>query len=156
MSVVLKDMGLENLVKALKTNKFVAKVGIVGDSSRADSAGDDAPSNADIGLIHEFGTSLTPARSFLRMPLTTKLQKKLEDSGAFEKEALKNIIDEKSFENFMIKAGKVGEVIVRDAFSTGGFGKWKQSNMKYKKNRQTLVETQQLRDSISSEVISDN
>ena len=48
--------------------------------------------------------------------------------------------------------GAVGESIVQDAFSTGGFGKWKPSRMENKQTKQTLVETQQLRNSITSDV----
>jgi hypothetical protein len=129
----------------------IGRIGILGDQTvRAE----DTSSNAAIGLLHEFGTEKLPQRSFLRMPLTTKLQKALEQSGAFNKEALRNVVKEGSFQTYVRKILASGESVVLEAFATGGFGQWKPSDMKYKKVQQTLVETQQLRDSITSEVVS--
>ncbi len=42
--------------------------------------------------------------------------------------------------------------VVLGAFATGGYGKWKPSNMEHKKVHMTLVETQQLRNSVTEEV----
>lgn len=128
----------------------IGKIGILGDGQVRDGV---SSSNAAIGAVHEFGTEKTPQRSFLRLPLTTMLQKKLEQSGAFDKEALRNVVREGSMKLYVEKILAVGEATVLEAFATGGFGAWAPSNMKYKKVQQTLVETQQLRDSITSEVV---
>lgn len=142
----------------------IGRIGILGDNVvREDDEAEalnsgtftsgDISTNAAIGLFHEFGTEKTPQRSFLRMPLITRLQKKLEQSGAFNKEALRNVVREGSMETYVRKILASGEAIVLEAFATGGFGEWKPSDMTRKKVQQTLVETQQLRDSITSEVV---
>lgn len=154
----MKDME-EDTVNLSELEKFIeayadvdgniGRIGVLGDSTvRAE----DTSSNAAIGLLHEFGTERMPQRSFLRMPLITQLQKKLEQSGAFNKEALRNVIREGSFRNYIEKIMITGEAVIAEAFATGGFGAWKPSNMANKKVQQTLVETQQLRDSITSQV----
>jgi hypothetical protein len=52
----------------------------------------------------------------------------------------------------MIHIGETAEKIIQDGFTSCGFGKWKPSDMTHKKVAMTLVETQQLMESISSEV----
>ena len=148
MSVEFKDFGLKALIDALGKDLPKAKVGVLGDkNSRKDSN-----SNATIGAKHEFGEEGMPIRSFLRMPITNQLQKYLENSKAFTPDVLAEIIKEKSLDAWMKKVGVTAEAVVLEAFNSGGFGEWVPSNMKYKKNHQTLVETKQLRDSITSAV----
>lgn len=145
--VELKDSGLNELISLLKNKMPKSRVGILGSGARQDGN-----SNAEIGLKHEFGDGKTPMRSFLRIPLTDNLQKYLDNAGGVDNETLKKCIDEKSLVPLFKKIAVLGEQVVLDGFETGGFGKWKPSNMKFKKNQQTLVETQQLRNSITSEV----
>lgn len=141
---------LDALVKAFKGKIPKARVGVL--SSKASRSGKDANNNASIGAIHEFGIGM-PQRSFLRIPIADNLMKYLERSGAFKKTAVSEVIKTKQLGTFMAKIGVVAETVVLDAFASGGFGKWKPSQMRYKKVKQTLVETQQLRNSISSEVV---
>jgi hypothetical protein len=156
IGVEYKSTDLQNLIQSLNGDLPRAKVGVLGKES--DRGGNlvkyaEDITNADVGLKHEFGTENLPQRSFLRIPITEHLQKFLNKSGAFSTDALKEIMQARSFEPFIRKLGVVGESIVLEGFDSGGFGKWKPSNMKFKKNHQTLVETQQLRNSIASEVI---
>lgn len=144
------DKGLTNLLKALSGEAPVGRVGILG--TKAGRNTQNAETNASIGAKHEFGQEGMPIRSFLRAPITDNLQKGLEDAGAFDEAALKQVAAEKTLLPFVKKICLVAEGIVADAFATGGFGKWKPSDMRFKKNHQTLVETQQLRNSITSEV----
>lgn len=138
---------LDDFIKSLK-NVPVARVGILGDkNSRRDDN-----SNASIGIKHEFGQDGMPIRSFLRIPLIDNMQKYLEGTKAFEKSTLNEVLASKTLLPWVKKLGILAEAIIADAFATGGFGKWKPSNMRFKKNHQTLVETQQLRNSITSEV----
>jgi hypothetical protein len=147
MSDDLNTKGLDKLIKALSDETSRARVGILsGKNQRRDQS-----SNATIGLKHEFGDDKVPMRSFLRAPITDEMQNYLEKSQVFTTENLKEVIDEKSLLTWIKKIGIIGETIVLDAFQSGGFGKWIASNMKNKKNHQTLVETQQLRNSITSE-----
>jgi hypothetical protein len=168
IGVTFKDAGLEDLVKALENNIPRVKVGVIGSSEERDEEtsalnegdgsfmGGDNPTNAEVGVLHEFGTENLPMRSFLRMPLTEKMKKFMSEAGAFNEETLKKIMEEKSFLEFAKKMGVVAETVVLTSFDTGGFGTWIPSNMNFKKNKQTLVETQQLRNSIASEVIDAN
>lgn len=139
---------LDKLIKALSDDESMCKVGILG----THDSRNDVNSNATIGMKHEFGDDKLPIRSFLRAPISENMQSYLDNSDAFDKEAVKKVIEEKSFIPWLKKLGVLAEAIVSDAFNTGGFGKWKPSNMDFKKNHQTLVETQQLRNSITSEV----
>lgn len=145
---------LDKLIKALKGKVPVAKVGILGSHAvrTAEEKKEMGPNNAEVGATHEFGTSKLPQRSFLRVPITENLQKYLEKSGALDKNVILQAIKDNSLFTFVKKLGAIGEAISLDSFDSGGFGKWKPSNMEFKKNKQTLVETQQLRNSISSEV----
>lgn len=142
---------LEDLIKALELASPSARVGILGDKSQRPSDKGEQ-SNADIGVAHEFGTETLPVRSFLRVPITTQMQKYLNESNFFGSDSLKLIISEKSLMEWVRKIGIIAETIVGDSFENGGFGTWKPSNMDGKKIKQTLVETTQLRDSITSEV----
>lgn len=144
-----KDLGLEAILKAIKGPVPVARVGILGNKN---SRSGKANSNATIGAKHEFGEDGMPIRSFLRIPIIENFQKALDRAGALEKGTLKQIVDERSLLVFIKKLGILAEGIVAEGFATGGFGKWKPSNMRYKQNKQTLVETTQLRNSITSEV----
>lgn len=157
-----KDKGLGALLTALKTDPK-AKVGILaGHTMRTvaeqKEAGVTAPAqnNAEIGAHHEFGTEKMAMRSFLRIPLTDQMQNYLDRAGAFSKTVIQEIIDMKSLVGFVRKMGVVAERLVVDGFDSGGFGKWaplKAATIARKKNNQILVETQQLRNSITSDVV---
>lgn len=148
-AVEIKIKGLQQLLKAFSGDLPVLRIGILGG---AGARGDGKVNNAQLGAIHEFGGLKVPMRSFLRMPLTEKLQEYMDSSGAFTPEVVAEIVRSGSIRAWMEKTGAVAERVIADAFATGGFGKWKPSKMTRKKNKQTLVETQQLRNSITSEV----
>lgn len=148
----LKIDGLNKLVKALKANPPQVRVGILGNS---DGRSGSFASNATIGAAHEFGTSRLPMRSFLRIPLTYYLEKELQNSGAFTEDAMKSVIAQKSLLPWVEKMGIIAVGIVLDAFDTGGTGTWAPlmpATMARKKIKQILVETQQLRNSVTYEV----
>jgi hypothetical protein len=148
-TIYINTKGLDQLIKALNGSIPHARVGILGDKNSRDGK---ANSNATVGAAHEFGTSSLPIRSFLRVPISENLQRYLEKAGAFTPEAFALVLKQKSLMPWMRKIAVLAESIVADAFDSGGFGKWTPSNMDYKKNHQTLVETQQLRNSVTSEV----
>lgn len=149
MSDEFNTAGLDTMIKLLGDKLPVAKVGILGLDNARSSGG---YTNSEIGTFHEFGTSKLPERSFLRIPISEHLKKYMEKAGAFTEDTIQKVIKQKSLIPFVTNLGFVGVQIVGDAFATGGFGKWKPSNMTHKKVEMTLVETQQLRNSISSEV----
>jgi len=175
-TVVLKDAALEAIIKAFSGKIPVARVGILGEQGArkpaevpaeisfeslmrrktADQiAGPpaEAPTNAEVGARHEYGTSKMPARSFLRMPINDRLWTFLYRAGAFEKDAIEKVIKTKTLRPYIEKIALSGEQCVAEAFKTGGFGKWAPWKPGYTNNTgQILVDSQQLRNSISSEV----
>ena len=135
---------LDKILKALK-QKASIKIGILGDTARSGSS----TTNATVGAAHEFGTSTLPKRSFLRMPLTEHLGPALESSQAFDKDTLKKVLASANILPWLTKIAVIAQGVVLEAFDSGGFGQWKPSQMDHKKNQQTLVETGQLRNSIT-------
>lgn len=157
--------GLDLLLKALKVSKPPsARVGILGDKNKPHFVSAKAgqklpnhiPTNAEIGAVHEFGSPKRgiPPRSFLRIPISEKLQKYMEDAGAFDEDVFAKVIKTGSVLPWLKKIAILGEAIVSDAFDSAGFGKWKGwKNPNYtNQTNQILVDTQQLRNSITSEV----
>lgn len=170
---------LDTIIKSLKKVP-VARVGILGSGkngrspevaagiakgtsansrtkARAKAAGADGLSNASIGAAHEYGSPSRnlPMRSFLRVPLYLELDKQLQKAGALDETTLKKVVAEGSAVAFMKKVAIVAHGIVLQAFDTGGFGTWaplKDKTMNAKQNKQILVETHQLRDSVTWEV----
>ena len=150
-SMTIDLRGLENLMKALKAKPPTCRVGILGGGTHS-SKGGKSVSNAQVGSWHEFGTSKLPVRSFLRLPVSALLEKRLEASGAFDKNVLAQVVASGTVVPWMQKVAAAAEEIVLGAFDSGGYGTWVPSDMSHKDNAQTLIETGQLRNSISSEV----
>jgi hypothetical protein len=151
METTFNIAGLEKIIAALGKSPM-ARVGILGSSPRSDSD----LTNAQVGACHEFGTSKLPERSFLRIPIQERMRPELEASGFFTSEALVNIAEAGSLVPVMQKVAILAEGIVADAFDTGGFGRWlplSPKTLEKKRVHQILVETQQLRNSITSEVV---
>lgn len=144
------DKPLRDLIKAFSGKMPETRVGVLGSKTTRSKGGNQT--NAEIGAKHEFGEDGMPVRSFLRVPLIDRLDAALQKAGAFTEVTLRQVIRDKSIYQWMKKIGIVAEGVVAEGFATGGFGKWKPSNMAHKTNHQTLVETKQLRDSITSEV----
>lgn len=141
---------LDKLVRALKKGaKASVKIGIFGDNAPRQ---DGELNNATIGAFHEFGTSTLPQRSFLRMPINSYLGKELEQNGALDEATLKDVVRGNNIKPWLDKVAITAEGVVQDAFDSGGFGTWQPSDMSGKKNQQTLVETAQLRNSITTKV----
>lgn len=143
------DKAFQKLIDALKKDDTYARVGILG---QADTRSNAAQTNAMIGARHELGLGV-PIRSFLRMPIETQLQKEIKASGLINKKTILEVLKTGTLRPLVQKIAVIGERCVLLAFDSGGFGRWKPSDMKYKKVHQTLIETQQLRNSITSEVV---
>ena len=106
----------------------------------------------DVGRRHEFGIGV-PRRSFLRMPFIVE-QKTIDKAIAT---SWKKITDGKStaLKEFGI-LGIIGQNISKDAFATGGFGKWeklKPSTAKAKGSDEILLDTSKLVQSITNWVV---
>ena len=91
--------------------------------------------NPNLGAVHEFGSMKRhiPPRSFLRMPLMTKLPDKMRAIG---KAVWQSIIDQKGIRTALADLGAEGENTVQEAFNTGGFGQWAPWSEKYGRRRE--------------------
>lgn len=106
----------------------------------------------DVGRKHEFGIGV-PRRSFLRMPFIVK-QKTIDKAIAT---SWKKIVEGKSqtIKEFGI-LGIIGQNISKDAFATGGFGKWeklKPETEKAKGSDDILIDTGKLVQSVTNWVV---
>lgn len=153
--VTLNVTGLDKLLRALRSKPPVSRVGVLGSDSARKGKGHQ-PTNAEIGAAHEYGAPARglPQRSFLRVPIAERLQKEMESSGAFTPDVLSEVIRSGSVLAWMKKVAVLAEGIVSGAFDSAGYGKWAPWAVPgYKNNAgQILVDTKQLRDSITSEV----
>jgi len=141
---------LDNFVRGLSQNYYL-KVGIMG--SKASRRGDGT--NPTIGSKHEFGsfTDRIPRRSFLRMPLFMKTEQILRDASKHSLQALAA----GNFKQVFVNLGIACETVIGMAFDTRGFGTWKALSartieLKIGKNPAPLINTSQLRRSITSKV----
>lgn len=150
---------LENLRKNLaQAGGFEAKVGVLkGDKDvRQPKPGEDSDlNNATVGLKQEFGSIMEriPARSFIRMPLQTHFSDNLQK---IEPQFWNALFAEKGAEHAMRVIGVKGENTVQEAFATSGWGKWAPNSpltIELKGSSKPLIDTGQLRRSISSEVV---
>jgi len=167
-SVRLDIRQLENVEKQLG-KRYFTKVGIMGAKAtnrlalggirkggghKTSKSTPTDMTNAEIGAIHEFGsiTRKIPQRSFLRMPIWMKLPENLKLLGPAMLSGLTtgNIV--KAYK----KLGILGENIVQNAFESGGFGNWpklSQRTIDRKRSSAILIDTAQLRKSITSQVV---
>lgn len=158
-TITLETKGLDQLIKAMKVKPPLAVVGILGDRnsrnkvSKRNSSMGGSINNASLGAIHEFGGAHMPQRSFLRVPISDNLEKVMKTTGALDKAVLKDVIVSGTILPWLKKITILAEGIVIKAFDTGGYGKWaKWKNPNYTNNaNKILVDTQQLRNSITSE-----
>ena len=135
---------ISDLIKQYKERPPSVKVGIIG---KEKNSRDDGKTNAEIGAIHEFDT--INKRSFLRMPIFLKLNEKIESNLKTD--------DNPSLHEIAYRVGILAEATIDEAFETGGWGNWTPSQKMFMQDAETqdlrtLVETGQLRASISSEV----
>lgn len=107
---------------------------------------------ADVAMYDELGTTRSPARSFLRMPLM--LQKKR--IGEFVKSVftVDALMNKKVKDLIGLVAGDL-VMTVREAFNTKGFGNWKdnaKSTIQAKGFNNPNIWTGTLRDTINTEI----
>lgn len=155
--VVANVKNLKTLIGYLSGGLPKVRVGILG-STTARNSGE--LNNAEIGYTNEVGKQTgfpkIPRRSFIVMPLNMFFGRKLKEkrtlaSGQFEK-AIKSA----KAEQFMQKVGFVAEEVIQEAFSTNGYGQWKPNapmTIEKKKSNSPLIDTGQLRRSITSKVV---
>lgn len=161
--------GFKIIEKSLKDN-YKTRVGILGSNAKQ-MQGD--MTMADIGAVQEFGSHSMniPKRSFLRMPLETKIWDWVKKNSANYYEMMKKSMLRKWY----IALGLGAEEIIDEAFNTKGFGNWAENapitvhggwmrnpingaliEVKGKGSSAPLIDTGALKRSISSKVISDD
>ena len=131
-------------------NNLAVKVGILAERNSRSGVGG---SNASIGLVMEFGSYVRhiPERSFIRMPLQKKQSELVHE--------VQRLIGEHLFTGirpFLMRVGIAAEGVIEDAFASGGFGTWTpiaKATEKRKGSDAILIDTGQLRRSISSKVV---
>jgi phage gpG-like protein len=132
----------------------------LGSVSRYDEAGKPTNdiNNAELGLIHEFGTKNTggqaniPARSFLRVPLMTRLQNKIDEIG---RGVWRAIVLQRGLLPALATLGTVARNLVDEAFASRGFGQWAPNTaatIRRKGSSSPLIDSAQLRKSITYQV----
>lgn len=146
--------GLKKLAEALGDD-FEIRVGILGSkAARRNGKGD--ITNAEIGFINEFGSEKRkiPGRSFLGMPLRLYFAEYVKNKKSFGNKEVKEAVKQGTLLLLAKKLGLVAEEVVEDAFATSGFGNWeenKPSTIKRKGSDMPLIDTGELRRSITSE-----
>lgn len=168
--VRLDVSGLKNLLDGID-QKYVVRVGILGSKAQAahqrkqtggqaigggHKVGKEASptTNAEIGLAHEKGVKSRnlPRRSWLQTPLEDNLGKYF---GKLGEKALAQILVAQPRQAY-VELGIVCEQIVLKGFETGGYGKWrplKAATIAAKGSDQILVDTAQLKKSVTSAVV---
>lgn len=131
--VELNLKGLQDLRKMLKESAMKARIGTFDIR------------NASIGALYEVGSSRTPQRSFLLVPLEEQFAKTMEASGKFDQNLLDEMVEHKSIEPLIHALGETAKEVVHGAFETSGYGKWPPTR---KKTGKTLIASGRLRDSI--------
>ena len=152
----------KKLSKAL-SKKFFARVGVLGKrSAREDENGNQSElSNADIGFVHEKGSLSRniPRRSFLEVPLVQNIRK-VARIGKIIKADLEASVDlgtdtTNAWYIAHRHLGIFGEQVVQNAFEVRGPG-WQPNSpvtIAKKGSDSPLIDTAQLRRSISSDVV---
>lgn len=169
------EMG-EDLVKAL-SKQFVTRIGILGSKSnrmattshttksgrtvnRVSKTEESGQTNAEIGLKHEKGSysERIPRRSFLEVPLVNNLSK-VDAMGKKLNASFKTIDTgvrpEVAWRKAFTLLGIFAESIVQKAFEQSGPG-WKPNapmTIALKGSDRPLIDTAQLRKSVTSEVL---
>lgn len=176
-SVTVNTTLLDNLRNGID-KKLVVRIGILGATGRnrvqqqkgesnpdfkkrlrefqkSNKVKGDVGTNADIGLAHEKGikSKNLPRRSWLEDPLRDHLKEYFVKAG---KKAIESMLMS-SYTSAYAQLGLIAEVIIQKGFESGGYGKWKPLSpmtIARKGSSAILIDTAQLRRSITSEVVS--
>jgi len=147
------NKGFKIIEDALK-DSFKTRVGILG--AKASQTHEGGMTNVEVGSIHEYGSISRniPSRSFLRMPLEAKVWEWVKKN----KDRYYEMLKINKLRKWYVALGLEAEAIVDEAFTTRGFGRWsplKKSTIEAKGSDMPLIDTGQLRKSISSQVLND-
>ena len=145
--------GMRYFKKSLE-DKYKTRVGILG-ANATQAHNKTELTNEYIGTLHEFGATNIPRRSFLQYPLETFMGKWIKANRDTYFRQLKR----GNVKKFYVAMGFEAERIIDEAFSTSGFGTWAPNapaTIKAKGSSKPLLDTEQLKDSITSVVLDEN
>lgn len=145
--------GLESLMKEIGGD-YVARVGILEGKAQEQHIDTDY-TNGQIGVVHEMGseTNNIPSRSFLRLPIELKEKDIMKAMGG---KTVTAAIEAGQIKTAYSLLGVIAEGYVKQAFASKGYGQWealKQATIDAKGSSTPLIDSGQLRRSISSDVI---
>ncbi len=146
------DFNLDGLNEVLDKMgaDLATRVGVLGGNSEREEG---ELTNAEIGAVHEFGNEVNPPRSFLRFPLQLKGKEIIK---ALSSKSAREAFESGDYEEVYKILGISAEVVVQEAFETGGFGQWpalKPETVAKKGSAAKLIETGELRKAITSDVV---
>lgn len=144
---------LNTFIKSI-SDKQAVQVGIMGKKNARKDGKKGAGSNAEIGMLHEYGSiqRRIPARSFLRMPIAMKGAQIVKEAAA----DAKKLMAQGNITLLLKRLGIACENAIRAAFVSRGFGTWKENaplTIRRKGSDRPLIDTAQLSRSISSRVV---
>lgn len=161
------------LMRMLKED-YIVRIGIIGSQATQQHKGSEH-TNAEIGTFHEFGSAdkkHPPQRSFLAMPIGTKLNFNNDEMKDMRTFLFKQLFIKKAPQEFYKGLLSKALEIVNNAFATAGFGEWKplaastyarrskglpkrvtKRSLTYWYNHPILTDTGQLRRSITGKII---
>lgn len=151
-SITVNLKGMERFKQGLG-NSYVARVGVLADkAARSNAIGE---TNAEIGLIMMVGsvTKKIPPRDWLRFPIEYCRKELMNVMG--KSKLVKSSVEKGDYKKVFQQLGVAAEVIIQRGFETGGFGQWaplKQRTIDEKGSDAILIDTGQLRRSVSSDV----
>lgn len=170
--VVRMDIDRMGLIQAAFSSGMHTQVGILGSKAAERHAAGSvrkegghsidkrmtADTNAEIGLIHEKGSysQHIPRRSFLMDTFTVKAEGLLAIKRKLWMVFVAGDQTRSALKRAYRDLGILAERMIDAAFQTKGFGRWadiKQSTKDRKKSSGILIDTGQLRRSISSRVV---
>lgn len=144
--------GLQELIRELGS-EYVTKVGILGSDAGKTYEDGEGMTVSEVGLYNEFGTDRIPARSFLRMPIEQRQRYILEKLST---PSIRAMIEKGDIKGVYARLGFEAQNVIQGAFSTSGFGQWPPnapSTVAAKGSSKPLIDTAQLRKSITSKVV---
>ncbi len=141
---------LQIFVKSLD-DKHHVQIGIFGNKANRKKG---VATNAELGAIHEFGSFSRgiPARSFLRMPVSTQSTQIIKETTG----SSKGLVASGKIVLLLKRLGTACENAIQRAFESRGFGTWapdKPATVRRKGSDSPLIDTAQLRRSIASRVV---
>lgn len=117
---------MQSALKKLKDGDHIIQVGVFGDKAmRKNEENDQGLTNAEIGLIHEMGSTSRniPRRSFLWDTFTNHGK----DLEPVLKKDVEELLKKGKVEAYLKRAGIAATNLVVEAFQTSGWGSWAQN-----------------------------